>query len=62
MLPEINSAVDRRYATISEAADRIRVNQRTVRDWIRAGRLTGYRFSSQIIRVDLNELDRLGGA
>jgi excisionase family DNA binding protein len=62
VLPGINVKVDRRFATIGEAANRIKVNERTIRDWIKAGKLTGYRFSSRTIRVDLAELDALGGA
>jgi excisionase family DNA binding protein len=62
VLPGINVNVDRRFATIREAAHHIKVNERTIRDWIRAGKLTGHRFSSRTIRVDLAELDALGGA
>jgi len=61
-VPDINVNVDRRYATISEAADHIKVTTRTIRDWIIAGRLPGYKFGPQTLRVDLNELDALGGA
>jgi excisionase family DNA binding protein len=61
VLPGIND-VDRRFVTIREAANHIKVNERTIRDWIRAGKLTGYRFSPRTIRVDLAELDALGGA
>jgi excisionase family DNA binding protein len=61
-VPEINPAVDCRYATIGEAAAHIKVNERTIRDWMRAGKLASYRFSSRTIRIDLAELDALGGA
>jgi excisionase family DNA binding protein len=60
-VPEINSAVDHRYATVGEAAHYVKVHERTIREWIRAGRLTGYRFAPQTLRVDLAQLDALGG-
>jgi excisionase family DNA binding protein len=47
----------RRYATISEAADYLRVNERTVRSMIASGRITGYRNGPRLVRVDLDDLD-----
>ena len=47
----------RRYARIGEAAEYIGVADRTVRQMIADGRLTGYRSGGKIVRVDLNELD-----
>ena len=47
----------RRYAKLSEAADYIGVTDRTIRQMIADGRLTGYRSGSRLVRVDLNELD-----
>jgi excisionase family DNA binding protein len=61
-VPEINAAIDRRFVTIGEAADHIRVNEKTIRTWIDTGRLRAHRFSSKTIRIDLAELDALGGA
>lgn len=61
-MPEIPVAVGRRFVKINEAAAYIDVAAHTIRDWIRAGRLTGYKFGPSTLRVDLNELDALGGA
>lgn len=47
----------RRYAKIAEAADYLAVTDRTVRQMIADGRLTGYRSGSRIVRVDLDEID-----
>lgn len=47
----------RRYITLSEAADYLSVTDRTVRQMIADGRLTGYRSGARLVRVDLNELD-----
>lgn len=49
----------RRYITIADAAEYTGVHHRTIRRWIHEGRLTGYSFSAQIIRIDLHELDQL---
>lgn len=48
-----------RWATIHKAAEYLSINERTVRDWIATGRLTGYRNGPRIIRVDLNEIDAI---
>ncbi len=55
-MPTTNSA-RRRYAKISEAAEYLAVNERTVRDMIADGRITGYRNGPRLIRVDLNDID-----
>jgi excisionase family DNA binding protein len=47
----------RRYATIRQAAEYLAVNERTVRDMIADGRITGYRNGPRLIRVDLNDID-----
>ncbi|MGW0158460.1 excisionase family DNA-binding protein [Mycobacterium sp. NPDC003323] len=47
----------RRYGKISEAADYLGVTERTIRQMIADGRLTGYRSGSRLVRVDLNEVD-----
>jgi excisionase family DNA binding protein len=49
--------VSRRYASLRDAADYIGVNEKTIRRHITAGRVTGYRIGSRLVRVDLNELD-----
>ncbi|GLE52325.1 excisionase family DNA-binding protein [Mycobacterium montefiorense] len=47
----------RRYAKIAEAADYLQVTDRTIRQMIADGRLTGYRSGGRLVRIDLNELD-----
>ncbi len=47
----------RRYAKIAEAADYLNVTDRTIRQMIADGRLTGYRNGNRLVRVDLNEID-----
>ena len=47
----------RRYTKLREAADYLGVTERTIRQMIADGRLTGYRSGSRLVRVDLNEVD-----
>jgi excisionase family DNA binding protein len=47
----------RRYAKLAEAAAYLGVTDRTIRQMIADGRLTGYRSGTRLIRVDLNEVD-----
>lgn len=47
----------RRYAKLSEAAEYLGVTDRTIRQMIADGRLTGYRSGKRLVRVDLNEVD-----
>jgi excisionase family DNA binding protein len=47
----------RRYAKIIEAAKYLGVTDRTIREMIADGRITGYRNGPRLIRVDLNEID-----
>lgn len=49
----------RRLVSIAVAADEYGVSTKTLRRYIAAGRLTGYRMGPRLIRVDLNELDAL---
>lgn len=49
----------RRLASIPQAADEYGVHSRTIRRYISAGRITGYRFGPRMIRVDLDELDAM---
>lgn len=48
--------------TVKEAAMRLKVSQRTVRDWLAVGRLTGYRMpgtrTQAIIRVDSESIQK----
>ncbi|TXI55813.1 MAG: helix-turn-helix domain-containing protein [Mycobacterium sp.] len=47
----------RRYVKIAEAAAYLQVTDRTIRQMIADGRLTGYRAGARLVRIDLNELD-----
>lgn len=52
----------RSYISIGEAADYLSVTERTIREMIRDGRLTGYRLNKggskrYFIRLDRNEID-----
>jgi excisionase family DNA binding protein len=47
----------RRYVSIQDAAEYIGVTDRTIRQMISDGRLTGYRNGAKLIRLDLNEID-----
>ena len=53
-----NKAV-RRLESIASAAEIYGVSSKTIRRWIAAGRITGYRFGPRMLRVDLDELDSL---
>jgi excisionase family DNA binding protein len=44
---------------ITQAAAYADVCDKTIRRWIADGRLTGYRVGPKLIKVDLNELDRI---
>ena len=45
--------------TITEAATRLHVSTKTIRRYIAAGRLTGYRVGPHLIRLDPAEVDGL---
>jgi excisionase family DNA binding protein len=49
----------RRYASIAEAAAYVGVHPRTIRRHIAAGRLPAYHLGQRLIRVDLDEVDRM---
>ena len=52
------SASPRRLASIEKVAAYLDASPRTVRNYIAAGKLTGYRLpGNRLIRVDLNEVD-----
>lgn len=44
-------------ASLPDAAELYGVHAHTLRRWIAAGRITGYRFGPRMLRVDLDELD-----
>jgi excisionase family DNA binding protein len=47
----------RRWITQQEAAEYLGVTDRTIRQMIADGRLTGYRNGPRLIRIDLHEID-----
>ena len=57
-MPDPNEA-SRRLESIPSAAEYVGVSTKTIRRWIHAGRVTGYRAGPKLIRVDLNELDAM---
>jgi excisionase family DNA binding protein len=56
-VPVKDSVIRRRYAKIADAAEYLGVTDRTIRQMIADGRITGYRSGSRLVRVDLNEVD-----
>lgn len=49
----------RQLRTVEAAAEYLGVAPRTIRRWIAAGTLTGYRAGPRLVRVDLAELDAM---
>jgi len=49
----------KRRLGLNEAAEHLGVNPRTIRRYIAAGRLTGYRVGPRLIKIDLDELESL---
>lgn len=43
--------VHAKYLDIPQAAQVVGVDPRTIRNWIAAGRITGYRFGPKLLRV-----------
>ena len=50
---------ERTLVTVAEGARRYNCSERTIRRWISAGLLPGYRVGPRMIRVDLDELGHL---
>ncbi|WP_153395789.1 helix-turn-helix domain-containing protein [Ornithinicoccus halotolerans] len=49
-----------RWESINDAADRLGVHHQTVRRWVSAGRLEAVRFGPRVLRVRVEDVDRLG--
>jgi excisionase family DNA binding protein len=47
-----------RLTSLTNAATHADVSVRTLRRWISAGILTGYRVGPRLVKIDLDELDR----
>lgn len=54
-----NAESRRRMSSLPDAAEQFGVSVKTLRRYISAGRITGYRFGPRMLRVDLDELDAL---
>ena len=50
---------DRRWISLSEAADYCGMNEKSIRRYIAAGKLKAYRVGSKTIRLDQNEIDAM---
>lgn len=50
------------WVTVRDAAEALRVSDRTIRNWVAAGILKADRVGPRLIRIPASELDRLGGA
>lgn len=48
-----------RLGSLNVAAERFACSERTIRRMIAAGELTGYRVGKRLVRIDLDELDRI---
>lgn len=57
--PVETAAAPRRLVGLAQAAKYADVSTRTLRRYIGQGRLTGYRVGPRLLKVDLNEIDRL---
>lgn len=53
------ATLSRRYISLAEAAGYIDVTERTIRNFIARGDLTGYRVGTRAIRVDVRELEAM---
>jgi excisionase family DNA binding protein len=51
------SAAIERFLTVAEVAERLRVTERTVRNWISKGYLVAYRLDG-VVRISSVDLDR----
>ena len=49
----------RRITSINAAAEYAGVSTKTIRRYIAAGRLTGYRFGPRLVKINLSEVDAL---
>lgn len=49
----------RRYLTLSDAAEWLSLDEKTLRRWISQGRLTAYRVGPKLIRLDADEIENM---
>ena len=55
----LTESTQRRFASINAAAEYACVSTKTIRRYVAAGRLTGYRFGPRLIKINLSEVDAL---
>lgn len=51
--------MERKYYTIQEFADDLRVSPRTVRNWIRNGLITAVRIGPRTVRIEHGEIAKV---
>ncbi len=55
----VSSRKPPRWALLKDAAEYAGIKPRTLRDWVRKGRVPADRIGPRLLQVDLNEIDRL---
>jgi excisionase family DNA binding protein len=45
------------YISVTDAAERMSVSEKTIRRWISIGTIPGYRCGKRVIRIKLEDLD-----
>ncbi len=53
------STTPRRYLTLSDAAEWLSLDEKTLRRWVSQGRLTAYRVGPKLIRLDAAEVENM---
>jgi len=53
------STSPRRYLTLSDAAEWLSLDEKTLRRWISQGRLTAYRVGPKLLRLDAAEVENM---
>jgi hypothetical protein len=48
-----------RRVRLKAGAVHAKVCEKTIRNWIKSGQITGYRIGPKLIEVDLDEIDRI---
>ena len=56
-MPAQRNEIDRVYLSVGEAAEYLKVTDRTIRSMISDGRLRAYRSGKKIVRLRIDEID-----
>lgn len=56
----VEGVAPRRWGSIAEAALRVGVSRKTIRNWIAAGIIDAERIGPRLIRVDMDSLESVG--